>query len=52
MSGLVQKCSLLIASAIANRVRELGGTDRDVDQIARLAAHAVFVSSATDVFGG
>lgn len=52
MPELVQRCALLIDSAISDRIRELGGTDHDVHQIARSAAYAVFVSSAAGVFGG
>lgn len=51
LSDLVQKCSLLIGAAISGRIHELGGTDHDVDQLARSAAYAVFLSSATDAFG-
>jgi hypothetical protein len=52
MPELVQKCALLIGSAISDRIRELGGTDHDVREVALSAAYAVFVSAAADVFGG
>ena len=51
MSDLIQKCALLIGSAIYDRIRELGGTEHDVRQVARSAAYAVFVSAAGDAFG-
>lgn len=46
---LLQKCSDLIGSTIAERIRELGGTDRDVRQLSMSAAYSVFVWSAGEV---
>jgi hypothetical protein len=42
----LETCADLIASTIAGRILELGGTNLDVRQLATSAAYAVFVSSA------
>lgn len=43
---VLETCAELIASTIAGRIWELGGTDLDVRHLATSAAYAVFVSSA------
>jgi hypothetical protein len=52
MPDVLRKCSDIIASTIADRIREFGGTENDVRQIARSAAYAVFVWSAGETLGG
>ena len=52
MPDVLRTCSDLIGSTIADRIRELGGTERDVRQIADSAAFAVFVWSAGKTLGG
>lgn len=51
MGDLLGVCSDVIGSTIAGRIRELGGSDRDVREIAKSAAFAIFVQSAGNVFG-
>lgn len=51
MPELLQKCTDLISASIAERIHELGGTGRDVQQIARSAAYAVFVMAAGETLG-
>jgi hypothetical protein len=51
MPDVFRKCADLIGSTIADRIRELGGTERDVRQIADSAAFTVFVWSAGGTLG-
>lgn len=51
VSDILRRCSDLIGSTIYDRVRELGGTERDVRQLASSAAYAVFIASAAELFG-
>jgi hypothetical protein len=46
MADVLGKCSEVIRSTISGRIRELGGTDRDVRQIVTSAAYAIFEWSA------
>lgn len=52
MPDVFRMCADLIGSTIADRIRELGGTEWDVRQIADSAAFSVFVWSAGRTLGG
>ena len=51
-ADLFQRCSDLIGATIAERIHEIGGTDRDVEQISTAVAYTLFVWSAADLNGG
>jgi hypothetical protein len=51
MTDVLGVWSEVISSTIADRIRELGGTDRDVREIAKSAAFAIFVRSAGELLG-
>jgi hypothetical protein len=46
LTGLLSTCSDIIGSAFAERIRQLGGTDADIQQLSTSAAYAVFAWSA------
>lgn len=52
MMSALQRCSDVIKDSVAGRVRELGGTELDVQLIAQSAASAVLMWSAAETFGG
>ena len=52
MSEMVSTCSDIIESAFADRMRQLGGDDTDIHQLASSAAYAVFAWSAGRAFAG
>jgi len=52
MSEMVSTCSDIIESAFADRMRQLGGDDTDIHQLASSAAYAVFAWSAGRSFAG
>lgn len=51
MPDLLDQCSAVIGSTIADRICELGGTKQDVQRIARAAAFSIFIWSAGGTFG-
>ncbi|OKH78436.1 hypothetical protein EB75_27580 [Mycobacterium sp. ST-F2] len=48
---LLSTCSDIIGSTFADRIRELGGTDAEIQQMSTSAAYAVFAWSAGRGFG-
>jgi len=46
MSEMLSTCSDIIESAFADRMRQLGGSETDIHQLASSAAYAVFAWSA------
>jgi hypothetical protein len=46
MSEMVSTCSDIIGSTFADRMRQLGGSETDIQQLAASAAYAVFAWSA------
>jgi hypothetical protein len=52
MFEMVSTCSDIIESTFADRIRQLGGTETDVHQLAASAAYAVFAWSAGTGFAG
>lgn len=51
MTDVLERCSAVIGSSIAERIHELGGSHRDVQSIATSAAYAIFVWSAAEALG-
>jgi hypothetical protein len=52
LAETVETCTEIIRSAISDRIRQLGGTQRDVDELAQSAAFAVLAWSAGRTLGG
>ncbi|MHA7664746.1 hypothetical protein [Mycolicibacterium sp. HS_4_1] len=52
MAELVEQCSELIGSAIAPDLYKLGGTERDIERLAKSAAYAIVAWSAGEAIGG
>lgn len=52
LAEAVETCTEIIGSAISDRIRQLGGTQRDVDGLAQSAAFAVLSWSAGRALGG
>ena len=48
---LLSTCSGIIESTFADRIRELGGTEAEIHQLAGSAAYAVFAWSTGRGFG-
>lgn len=46
MSEMISACSDIISSTFADRIRQLGGSEMDVQRLSHSAAYAVFAWSA------
>lgn len=52
LAETVETCTDIIGSVISDRIRQLGGTAREVDELAQSAAFAVLAWSAGRALGG
>lgn len=52
LSEMVSTCSDIISSTFADRMRQLGGSETDIQQLSASAAYAVFAWSAGRGFAG
>jgi len=52
LAETVETCTEIIGSAIADRIRQLGGTQREINELAQSAAFAVLAWSAGRALGG
>jgi len=51
LAEIVETCTEIIGSAISDRIRQLGGTQREIDELAQSAAFAVLAWSAGRALG-
>lgn len=52
LAETVETCTEIIGSAISDRIRQLGGTQREINDLAQSAAFAVLAWSAGRALGG